>query len=74
VRESLVTADKWSEYFTALAFVALRACTWEARSLGARRLMFMLSAYAFGELKHAEEVSSSDKRGDETAADESRMG
>lgn len=43
----LAKPDRWSEYFTALAFCALRAASWQTASHGARRASFYLSAMAF---------------------------
>lgn len=51
VRECLATSENWSEYYIALALSALRAVTWETMSIGGRRLMFLLSAYAISQLR-----------------------
>lgn len=51
VEECLSAPDHWSEYFVALAMCALRAVTWDTMSIGGRRLMFLLSAYAISELR-----------------------
>ncbi|MFN8376206.1 MAG: Clp protease N-terminal domain-containing protein [Anaerolineae bacterium] len=45
-RECLADPDDWAEYFAGLALCSLRALSWETMSVGARRLMFLLSALA----------------------------
>jgi hypothetical protein len=51
VQECLAVENKWSEYYVALAFCALRAMMWETLSLSNRRLMLMVSALAIHELR-----------------------
>jgi len=51
VQELLAIEDNWAEYYIALALCALRAVTWETMPLGARRLMFIVSALAMDELR-----------------------
>ncbi len=50
VRQCLILPDNWFEYYIALTFCALRATTWEAMSLGGRRLMFLFAALSIMEL------------------------
>jgi hypothetical protein len=50
-RECLARDNSWSEYFIALAMCGLRAYTWDTLSLGARRLMFCLTALGIHELR-----------------------
>lgn len=51
VRECLALENKWSEYYIALAFCALRAMMWETLPRGSRRLMLMVAALAIQELR-----------------------
>lgn len=41
--------DSWMEYYLALAFISLRAMTWQTMSTNSRQLMFLLSALAIHE-------------------------
>jgi len=50
VRECLANPNNWHEYYAALALCSLRAIAWPLMSLGARRLMFLLSALSIFEL------------------------
>ena len=59
VRENLATPENWAEYHVALALCGLRAVTWETMSIGGRRLMFLLSAHALGELRAKNRTTSS---------------
>lgn len=59
VRANLATPGNWSEYYIALALCSLRAVTWETMSMGGRRLMFLLSAYALSELRSKTRATSS---------------
>lgn len=49
---TLANPNDWSEYWTVLAFCALRAVHWETLSYGSRRLMLLLAAYACHLLMH----------------------
>lgn len=51
VAELLAAPGIWSEYYVALAMCALRAVMWDTMSQEARRLMLLVSALAFYELK-----------------------
>ena len=51
VQECLAVENKWSEYYMALAFCALRAMMWETLPQSSRRLMLMVSALAINELR-----------------------
>jgi hypothetical protein len=46
VTDCLLQRGAWAEYWIALFFCALRAVTWDTMSIGGRRLMFLLAAYA----------------------------
>lgn len=50
VSQCLAEEGNWFEYYIALSLCALRAVTWEAMSLGGRRLMLLLSGIAILEL------------------------
>jgi hypothetical protein len=60
----LHTPDVWFEYYVALTFSALRALSWETRSLGSRRLMFLLAALTLYETKRRAQTGSSDTPSD----------
>ncbi len=47
----LAKPDAWGEYYIALAMIALRGFAWETISLGSRRLLFLIAAMSFSELK-----------------------
>lgn len=49
--ECMLVRTAWLEYFVALAFCSLRALMWPTMSLGARRLMFLVSALSIYELR-----------------------
>lgn len=51
VSECLAIEHSWGEYMVALAICGLRAITWETMSIGSRRLMFLVSALSFYELR-----------------------
>jgi len=51
VNELLAIPSNWAEYYVALSLCALRAVNWHTMSLGARRLMFLISALAIDELR-----------------------
>jgi len=57
--DCLAIENGWVEYYVALGFCALRAILWETMSLGSRRLMFLVSALAFYELKRRTQASGS---------------
>ncbi len=50
VQASLAHADKWEEYYVALALAALRALCWETVPIAGRRLMLLLAALAMNEV------------------------
>jgi hypothetical protein len=50
VAANLADPEQWTEYWVALALVALRAITWDTLDVGGRRLMFLLAAYCCGRL------------------------
>jgi len=56
VSRCLQTPGVWFEYHVALAFSALRALTWESRSIGSRRLMFLLAALSIYETHRLPQV------------------
>jgi hypothetical protein len=49
VEESLAVKGAWQEYYIPLALSALRAISWENKSLGGRRLLFLTAALAIQE-------------------------
>lgn len=53
VEECLAREGRWSEYYIALALTCLRAISWEAMSMGCRRLMFLLSALSIHEIRNS---------------------
>lgn len=52
VEESLATKGSWEEYYIPLALTALRAMCWEIKSIGARRLLFLVAALAMHAAQH----------------------
>lgn len=48
-QESLAAEGAWAEYYISLALSALRGIVWETKSLGGRRLLFLVSALAIQE-------------------------
>lgn len=50
VQTCLARPNRWSEYYIALAFCALRALCWQTLGIGSRRLMLVLAALALDEL------------------------
>jgi len=73
VADCLENKQDWSEYFVALAFCSLRAITWKSISLGGKRLMYLLAAYAIQEilsaLEHNGDVSTEHIRQDKDVTD-----
>lgn len=51
VSELLTTPNRWDEYTIPLALSALRAVTWETKTMGARRLAFLVAALMMAELE-----------------------
>lgn len=49
--ECLGEPGRWSEYYLALAFVALRAIDWRAESVDGRRLAFLVAALCMDHLR-----------------------
>jgi len=49
VQESLAVEGAWEEYYISLALSALRGIVWETKSLGGRRLLFLVAALAIQE-------------------------
>jgi Ternary complex associated domain 9 len=67
----------WAEYYTALALCALRVTTWDNRSVGARRLAFMVAALAMSHAQASEgarNVTSADLTTDQGMFGGSMMG
>ncbi len=55
VQENLARSEDWSEYYTALALVALRGLSWEhTASVDVRRLLFLASALAIDAANRAQ--------------------
>ncbi len=51
VARCLARPDRWSEYYVALALLALRAMDWPSANLDGRRLAFLVSALSMSMLK-----------------------
>lgn len=69
--------SSWVEYYTALALCALRVINWDNRSLGARRLAFMISALAMGYTQNTDgtrNITSADLTTDQGMLGGSMMG
>jgi hypothetical protein len=49
VRECLGTPDRWDEYHTSLALLAMRLMDWQSETLDARRLAFLVAALSVAE-------------------------
>lgn len=58
----LARPDAWAEYYVALAMSALRAYAWETITMGARRLMFLVAALSFYELRQRRQSDGSETR------------
>lgn len=52
VRQCLVEADRMTEYYVALALLALRVLDWKSITVDGRRLGFLVSALSISEIKH----------------------
>jgi len=50
IHDCLLVESNWLEYYTAIAFAAIRGIGWSSMPLGGRRLMFLVSAMAIYEL------------------------
>jgi hypothetical protein len=60
-QESLADEGAWEEYYISLALSALRGIVWETKSLGGRRLLFLVAALAIQEAqKHIAEPGEMD--------------
>ncbi len=51
VQECLAVENKWSEYYIAVAFCALRAMMWDTLPHSSRRLMLLVAALSINELR-----------------------
>jgi hypothetical protein len=63
VAQCLVTPDLWTEYYVALALLALRLMDWKSEPVDGRRLAFLVSALALSAVESPQDATTAAERG-----------